>query len=202
MIRGDHRLILASASRSRADILRQAHIPHTIKPAHLDESGIKAHCRDQGRSALETAVALAEAKARAIAVDDPDAWVIGADQMLECGDHWLDKPDSPAEARDHLRLLRGRSHALQTAVCVMRGDRVIWHMGATVTLTMRDFSDNFLDGYLDLVGDDVTTTVGCYRLEGLGSQLFSAIDGDYFTILGLPLLPLQSALRDLEVLEA
>ncbi|GAB6052453.1 Maf family protein [Magnetospira thiophila] len=199
MIRQGQRLILASASRSRADILTGAGIPHAVHPADLDETPIKIACKKDGQSALQTAAALAEAKAMSVSELHPGAWIVGADQMLRCEDRWLDKPRTPAEARDHLQFLRGRTHHLETALCLARDDRVRWAHQDTVSLTMRHFSDAFIDDYLEAVGEDVTTTVGCYRLEGLGTHLFSNIEGDYFTILGLSLLPLLEKLRDLGV---
>jgi septum formation protein len=125
--------------------------------------------------------------------------VIGADQMLDCGGKWLDKPNSLTAAGDTLRLLRGKSHELVASVSVVHEGKEIWALTDRAKLLMRDFSDDFLDTYLSNVGDDVMLSVGAYQLEGVGAQLFERIDGDYFTILGLPLLPLLGFLRDRNV---
>jgi septum formation protein len=188
-------LILASASASRAAMLRNAGLTVTIAPTGIDEDTVKRSVRGEGGAVADAAQLLAELKARRISQREGDALVIGADQMLECDGDWFDKAESLAGARSHLQKLRGRSHMLLTAAVVVRGDTVIWSKTDTATLTMRPFSDAFLDGYLERIGDEALETVGCYRLEGPGAQLFSRIDGDFFTILGLPLLPLLDFLR-------
>lgn len=188
-------LILASASASRAAMLRNVGLTVETRPAGVDEDSVKRSIQRDGGSAAEAARLLAELKARRIAQNRPDALVIGADQMLDCDGDWFDKPESPNAARQHLQRLRGRPHRLLTAAVVVRGDAVIWSHTDTATLTMRPFSDAFLDSYLEQAGADVLQTVGGYRLEGHGAQLFSRIDGDFFTILGLPLLPLLDFLR-------
>jgi septum formation protein len=121
--------------------------------------------------------------------------VIGADQMLDCKGVWFDKPADRRQARAQLVALRGRTHVLSSAACVYRDGQRLWHAVQQARLTMRPFSDEFLDEYLSAVGDDVTGSVGAYRLEGLGSHLFARVEGDWFTILGLPLLPLLDFLR-------
>jgi len=189
------RLILASASASRAAMLRNAGLEIEILPAAVDEDSVKHSVRQEGGDTNAAAGLLAALKARRISRNHPDALVIGADQMLQCGADWYDKPADIGEARDHLRRLRGRSHMLVTAAVVACDDRIIWSHTDTATLHMRAFSDAFLDDYLDRLGASVTETVGCYRLEGPGAQLFNRIDGDFFTILGLPLLPLLDFLR-------
>lgn len=189
-------LILASASASRAALLRNAGLAIETLPAGVDEESVKQSVREAGGAAAAAAGTLAEIKARRISQKRPEAFVIGADQMLECGGHWLDKPADMAEARSQLLRLRGRAHTLVTAAVVAQGDAIIWSHTDTATLTMRPFSDAFLETYLAQAGSGVTETVGCYRLEGVGIQLFSRIDGDFFTILGLPLLPLLDFLRD------
>ena len=188
-------LILASASASRAAMLKNVGLTVETIPAGVDEDSVKRSVRNEGGSAAQAATLLAELKARRISRNRPDALVIGADQMLQCGDDWYDKPETLADARTHLQQLRGRSHMLITAAVVVRGDAVIWSHTDTATLAMRPFSDAFLDAYLARLGADSLETVGCYRLEGAGAQLFSRIDGDFFTILGLPLLPLLDFLR-------
>lgn len=195
------RIILASASRSRAAILSGAAIPFEIWPSQVDEEPIKTSCRANGRSAADCAMRLATEKARAVSEYQVDAWVVGADQMLHCQGRWFDKPGTVAEAREHLTALRGHTHELITAVCLFYAGRMLWKHEETISLTMRPFSDAFLDSYLEKVGGDITTTVGAYRLEGFGAHLFERIEGDYFTILGLPLLPLLAALREHEIID-
>jgi septum formation protein len=189
-------IVLASASPTRAAILTAAGIDFTVQPADVDEASVKRAARKSGRSASDCALQLAEEKAMQVAQSRPDALVIGADQILVCGDKWFDKPVDPAAAREQLRSLRGSSHELATAVCVVRqGDR-LWHLESAPRLTMRRFSDAFLDAYLTAEGDAVLGSVGAYRLEGRGIQLFSQVEGDHFAILGLPVCELLGFLRD------
>ncbi len=161
----------------------------------VDEAPVKSTGRAQGKTAREVAVDLALAKASTVADTQPDALVIGADQMLACEGRWLDKPGNLDEARASLALLRGQAHELHSAICLVRDNHLVWQHVATARLIMRPFSDHFLDWYLAEMGDQAFESVGVYRLEGIGLQLFSEVKGDYFTILGLPLLPLLSALR-------
>ena len=166
----------------------------------MDETAIKQQCRDRGQDVQTTAVALARAKAHAIHPRYPEAWIIGADQMLVCNDQWFDKPVDFAEARSHLKALRGQTHELISAICVVRHGDVVWQNISRAQLTMISFSDEFLENYLERSGSEVLESVGVYRLEGLGPQLFSKIEGDYFTILGLPLLPLLAFLREAQII--
>lgn len=147
-------------------------------------------------------MALAEAKASTIAARHPGALVIGADQLLVCGEVWLDKPSDLATARRQLRELRGRQHELITAVVLWRDNAVLWRHVERPVLVMRDFSDTFLDAYLASAGAGALSAVGAYQLEAMGIQLFAQIEGDYFAILGLPLLPLLDCLRNLGALAA
>jgi septum formation protein len=188
-------LILASASVIRRRLLEQAGVAVTIEPAAVDETAIKESCRRQGTPIEICAEILAEMKAQRISKNYPEALVLGADQMLECGDVWFDKPSDRAAAAAQLRDLRGNTHVLMTSIVAMRGGRRLWHCTDRARLTMRCFSDEFLSSYLDRAGDLVLASVGAYQLEGLGAQLFDRIQGDYFTILGLPLLPLLDFLR-------
>jgi septum formation protein len=190
------RLILASASTARAALLRAAGVDFVTEPANIDESAIKAQYRAAGGDALACAAALAEAKARAIAVRHPEGIVIGADQILVLDDEWFNKPADLAEAAAHLRSLRGRTHVLATAVCAVEGEKCLWHAISAPKLTMRRFGDAFLAGYIAAVGDDVLNSVGSYRIEDRGVQLFARIEGDHFAILGLPLLELLEFVRD------
>jgi septum formation protein len=194
-------LILASASKSRATILRQAGIPFEQKPANVDEARIKRDHHKLKKTPHEAAAALALAKARKVAEKSPGRLVLGADQILACDGVWFDKPADRAEARTQLYALRGRSHELITAACVVRDKRVLWEHVETATLAIRAFGSPFLDAYLEMEKNKVLSSVGAYRLEGPGAQLFERIEGDHFTILGLPLLALLRFLRFQGVLE-
>jgi septum formation protein len=188
-------IILASGSQARRGLLEAAGLVFETRVAHVDEGEIKRSARAEGVSAEETALLLAELKAHRIARLNPDALVIGADQLLVCEDRWFDKPVDVAEARLHLQALRGRTHTLVTAVLCQRGDQRLWHHVARPRLTMRHFSDAFLASYLQVEGSAVTATVGGYRLEGPGVHLFDKVEGEHAAILGLPLLPLLGFLR-------
>jgi septum formation protein len=185
---------LASASVSRAAILRGAGVVFDVAAAGVDEAAVKADALSRGADALSIAASLAELKAMAVP-RGRTALVIGADQTLELDGLLFDKPGSAIEARSHLERLRGRTHALHAAVAVARDSQIIWQSADTARLTMRAFSDLFLDDYLARLGAAATSTVGAYRLEGEGAQLFERIEGDYFSILGLPLLGLLEVLR-------
>ena len=189
------KLILASQSPYRAGLLRGAGIPFTAMPAYIDEGAVKRAAILSGQDVAETAMQLARLKADKITRDHPDALVIGGDQILVCGNDWFDKPVDSAEARSHLRRLRNRTHRLVTATICLRGNQNLWQHVEEPLLTMRDFSDAFLDSYLAAEGDHAATTVGAYRLEDQGIQLFERIDGHHSAILGLPLLPLLGFLR-------
>jgi septum formation protein len=187
--------VLASASRTRAALLEQAGIKVARDPARIDETEVKAFNRRKGAEAGVCAMALAEAKALTVAARHPKTLVIGADQILNCNGTWLDKPRSRADARAQLQMLRGQGHELATAVCVARDADVMWHELQRPRLAMRNFSDAFLDAYVEGLGRDDLGAVGAYRLEGAGIQLFERIEGDYFAILGLPLMALLEFLR-------
>jgi septum formation protein len=196
------RLVLASESAARKRLLAAAGVPFASDPSGLDESAVKRACRVRGDSAGDCALALAGAKAARVASRHDDAVVIGADQILECEDRWLDKPRDLADARAQLTQLRGKEHALVTAAVVHERADILWRYVATARLVMRPYSDAFLERYLALMGARVLGTVGGYELEGLGAQLFAEVDGDYFAILGLPLLPLLAYLREKGALSA
>jgi len=189
------RIILASASRVRAGLLRQAGLEFDVKPPHVDEDEIKLSLRAEKAPPQQVAEALAELKARRVSDPGDQSFVIGCDQMLACGDDWFDKPTDLATARRQLLALRGRTHHLHAAVAVARGGGIVWRHRQSAALTMRSFSEAFLDAYLAQAGAAVLTSVGGYQLESLGVQLFERIEGDYFTILGLPLLPLLDFFR-------
>ncbi len=187
--------VLASASSSRARILRGAGVPFLVLPADIDGRAMKATFQKENKAIEEVAQALAEAKAIRVSRERGDALVLGADQILEFGGELLSKCGDLAAARDLLRRLRGRRHRLISALALAEAGEVIWTHSETATLTMRAFSDAFLDAYLAKEGSGVLDGVGCYRLETMGAQLFEHVEGDYFSILGLPLQPLLAELR-------
>ena len=161
----------------------------------IDESSVKIAMRQSGETASNTAIQLAELKAMRVSANQPGRLVVGADQMLDVDGDWLDKPKDIDEARTHLQRLRGKSHTLISAVVVVKDGMRLWHNVSLASLTMRNFSDAFLESYLQKGGDGLLGSVGAYKLEGMGIQLFEDIEGDYFTILGLPMLPLLDFLR-------
>ncbi|MGD9785525.1 MAG: nucleoside triphosphate pyrophosphatase [Hyphomicrobiaceae bacterium] len=192
-------LILASASQARRDLLKNAGIAFTVQPADVDEVAIRqalvAAAQGEGVEAGDVAEVLARAKAEAVSVGHPQAMVIGADQTLSLDDAILSKPLSRAEARQQLTALKGRTHQLHSGVALALAGEIVWSYVETASLTVRAFSDAFLDDYLNRAGDSVMQSVGAYQVERIGIQLFEAIDGDHFTILGLPLLALMDELR-------
>jgi septum formation protein len=199
------RLVLASGSRARSDMLRAAGIAFEVQTSQVDEAAVRDELRlgaDGPVAAEQVALALAIAKASATSADQPGDVVIGADQVLALGDEIFSKAGTVAAARAQLQRLRGCAHALHSAVTLVRDGEVLWMDVDTAELSMRDFSDAFLDAYLDRVGEDVCHSVGAYHLEGLGIQLFDEVRGDYFTILGMPLLPLLAELRRLGMIAA
>jgi septum formation protein len=193
-------LILASGSSARCALLGAAGLNFTVKPADIDEGTVKREARVAGADAAATALRLAELKAHAVAQNNHEALVIGADQLLVCEGVWFDKPADVSSAAVQLRRLRGRTHELITAAACYQHDQRLWHHVVAPRLTMRHFSDGFLDTYLEHERDAVTTSVGGYRLEGLGMHLFDVIKGEHAAILGLPMLALLRFLRQRRVL--
>ena len=189
-----HDIVLASGSMSRRGLLAAAGVvADSVKPL-VDEDAAKAAMRQDGISVRDQAMALAELKAGKVSATRPGL-VIGGDQMLSLDNHPFDKPKSLHEARTHLQSLSGRTHILETAIVVCENGAPVWRHLARPRLTMRPLSDAFIDSYIDRVGEPLLATVGAYQLEGLGAQLFTEIEGDYFSILGLPLLPLLDYFR-------
>ncbi|QHQ36596.1 Maf family protein [Algicella marina] len=189
------RLILASASPIRATMLRQCGVEPEIVPARVDEAALKAGMVAESAKPRDIADALAEMKARKISQKHPEAVVIGADQVLVQGDRLFDKAETIQEAAEILRTLRNSAHTLLSAAVAYEGGEPVWRHIGQVQLVMRDFSDDFLADYITRHGDGLLATVGCYKLEEDGPALFSRVQGDYFTILGLPLLEVLAFLR-------
>lgn len=189
------RLILASQSRARREMLAAAGLAFELAPSGVDEIAARA-AMPAGLAAIDVARGLAQAKAEAVSRQYPNAVVVGADQVLALGDEIFEKPPDLAAARHALLRLRGRIHQLHSAVVIAEGGRADWVHADTASLLVRPFTDAFLDGYLAAAGERVLGAVGAYELEGRGVQLFDRIEGDYFTILGMPLIALLGALRE------
>lgn len=187
-------LVLASKSAARRAVLTGAGVPFEAANSGVDEDAAKTGLLARRATPRQVAEALAEDKALAVSVGRPEL-VVGADQTLEFQGALYDKVESLEAARERLKLLRGKPHQLHSAVVVAQGGAVVWRETQSATLKMRDFSDGFLEAYLAEEGEHALGSVGCYRLEGMGAQLFSKIEGDYFAILGLPLMGLLDQLR-------
>lgn len=194
-------LVLASTSPFRRMLMQNAGLTFEAVPARIDERAIEAGLGSEVAPEA-VALALAEAKALSVRPSDPTAIVIGSDQTLSLGSRLFHKPLDVNEARQHIESMAGRTHQLNSAYALVQNGMVIGRHISSARLTMRNLSSSFIDGYLARNGEKVLASVGAYQLEGEGIQLFSAIDGDYFTILGLPMLPLLQHLRDLGALDA
>ncbi len=187
------RLVLASRSAARRAMLTGAGVPYVAEDAGVDESAIKTSLA--GIAPAELALELAQAKALAVSRRDPEAWVLGSDQTLAFDGGMVSKAPDLAAASERLKSLCGRTHQLHSAAALATNGAVVWSGVDTARMTMRDFSDDFLVAYLAAEGEGLLGSVGCYRLEGMGSQLFERVEGDYFTVLGMPLWPVLAELR-------
>jgi septum formation protein len=188
-------LILASQSFSRRAMLDAAGVGYVAQPAHVDEGAVKQALLDQGQPPRAVADALAELKALKISTVDPAALVIGSDSVVSVDGRLFDKPVSRENAADHLRAFSGKTMVLTSAVVLAKGGQPIWRHIGEAKLEVWPLSEAFIATYLDAEWPAISGCVGCFRIEGPGVQLFSALHGDYFTILGMPLLPLLGQLR-------
>lgn len=194
------RLILASKSAARRAMLADAGVVFSVQVADVDEDAVKA--AHDPADAAGLAVELARVKALAVSRHDDDAWVLGADQTLAFDGGLVSKAASLDAARARLMSMRGRAHHLHSGAALARNGQIVWSGVDTATLRVRAFSEAFLDAYLAAEGEALLACVGSYRLEGMGSQLFEAVEGDYFTVLGLPLWPVLAELRRAGVLRS
>ncbi len=196
-------IILASASIIRAQLLRNAGVDIEIMPADIDEAEIKRILSSQNSRTRgdDLAELLADTKALIISHKQPGRLVVAADQTLQCGDILFDKAVNLEDARKKLLALRGNTHTLYSAIACAIDGEIVWRYAAAAHLKMRDFTPEFLGKYMAQAGDDILSSVGGYKLEALGAQLFEKIDGDYFTVLGLPLLPLLNFFRQRDLLD-
>ncbi|MBP1858755.1 Maf-like protein [Rhizobium herbae] len=195
-------LVLASASPFRRMLLENAGIRFQARAANIDERAIERRMESRGSSPEEVALVLAEAKARDVGAAFPGDIIIGSDQTMSLGARVYHKPKDMDEARDHLFSLSGQTHQLNSAVVLTLGNDVLWKHVSSARMSVRVLSAKFIEGHLGRVGDKALSSVGAYQLEGEGIQLFEKIEGDYFTILGLPMLSLLAKLRDLRVIDA
>ncbi|MGV1772944.1 Maf family nucleotide pyrophosphatase [Agrobacterium vitis] len=195
-------VILASTSPFRRQLLEQAGLRFTAMAPDIDEREIEGRAEHQHVSPQELAQVLSCEKALAVSRQAPDGLVIGGDQVLALGERIYHKPKDLRSARDQLLSLRGETHVLYSALALAKQGEVIWRHVSQARMTMRMFSETFLDDYLDRAGGAILKSVGGYQIEGLGVQLFSDIVGDYFTIVGVPLLPLMEKLRELDIVHA
>ncbi|MBK5566827.1 Maf-like protein [Ensifer sp. 2YAB10] len=195
-------LVLASASPFRRALLENAGLVFEAKAARIDERALEKPLEDAGAAPEAVALALAEAKARDVVRHFGDALVIGSDQTMSLEARVYHKPKDMAEAARHLLSLSGKTHRLNSAIVLMRGEEVVWRHVSSAHMTVRPLTADFIERHLQRVGEKALSSVGAYQLEGEGIQLFDKIEGDYFTILGLPMLPLLAKLRELGTIDA
>jgi septum formation protein len=195
------KLILASSSPFRRMLMENAGLLFEAHPAKVDERSIEAPLEQEGAKPEAIALVLAKAKARDVSDRLPGGMVIGSDQTMSLGHRRFHKPKNMGNAADHLKALSGNTHRLNSAVAISYNGDIIWEHVSHAELTMRALTDDFIERHLKRVGDRALSSVGAYQLEGEGLQLFSKIDGDYFTILGLPMLPLLQKLRELGAID-
>lgn len=194
-------IILASNSRFRAELLKNAGVDFTTASASIDERAIEHPLLESNLEPADIAQVLAEAKATDVSVLNPNALIIGCDQTLSMNDNMFHKPVDMKQARQHILKFSGKTHQLNSAVAIVYNQQTIWRHVSIANMTMRKMSPEYIGRYLAQAGHSVLNSVGAYQLEGVGVQLFKQIEGDYFTIIGLPLLPLLSELRSLEVID-
>jgi septum formation protein len=196
------KLILASKSASRQSLMTGAGLRYESIPAEIDERAIEASLSTRYARPTDVALELARAKAQWVSDRYPDAYVIGSDQVLSLGMRLFHKPLSMGEAGDHIRAMSGQTHHLNCGVAIAFRGATLWSDVSIAAMTMRTISPSFLQTYLDMAGESILQSVGAYQFEGPGIQLFDTIEGDYFTILGLPMLKLLAGLRNLGIIDA
>lgn len=194
-------LILASSSPFRRMLMNNAGLQFEAIPANIDERAIEAPLEKNGASPDAVALVLAKAKAKEVSDRFPGSLVIGSDQTMSLGDRVFHKPKTMADAENHLRSLSAQTHRLNSAIALALNGDIIWEHMSHAALTMRALSNEFITRHVNRVGEKALSSVGAYQLEGEGIQLFSKIDGDYFTIVGLPMLPLLEKLRELGTID-
>ena len=194
-------IILASKSKSRQSLLAGVGIDCVCYPANIDEDAVKKELQQTSATAVDLARRLSHDKALLVSQKFPDAYIIGGDQTLDCNGRWFDKPTSVDDARNHLQEFRNKTHTLQSGICVARGGKILWDTVEGVDMVARNYSDDFIEYYLSQMGDEVLETVGAYKLETIGAQLFTNIKGDYFTVLGIPMLSLLQYLRSINLIK-
>lgn len=194
-------IILASKSQFRAELLKSAGIEFTTASASVDERAIEQPLLEANLGPADIAQVLAEAKAEEVSSRNPNALIIGCDQTLSMNGDMFHKPSNMKQARQHLLNFSGKSHQLNSAVAFVFNQQTIWRHVSIANMTMRNLTPEYIGRYLAQAGQPILKSVGAYQLEGIGVQLFKKIEGDYFTVIGLPLLPLLSELRDLDVID-
>lgn len=188
-------VVLASGSVTRRRILSDAGVPFHVDIPHVGEGALKQSCRDNGLTVEQTALELACAKALQVSERYPETLVLGADQILECDGIWFDKPGDYGQAKKQLMILSGKTHRLVSGVALCMNDHVMWKKTDNAFMTMRSLFEKHIEKYLYKAGDKILASVGSYQVEALGVHLFEQMEGSWFTILGLPLLPVLDVLR-------